>query len=70
MCIRDSYYFTDWTMSFGRIVCVYLSILVLSFCEIVALNIIVLDVKRVKPVSYTHLAGNGALTGAALYLCD
>lgn len=28
------YYFTDWTMSFGRIVCVYLSILVLSFCEI------------------------------------
>ena len=36
------YYFTDWTMSFGRIVCVYLSILVLSFCEIVALNIIVL----------------------------
>ena len=32
------YYFTDWTMSFGRIVCVYLSILVLSFCEIVALN--------------------------------
>ena len=46
------YYFTDWTMSFGRIVCVYLSILVLSFCEIVALNIIVLDVKRVKRIEW------------------
>ena len=32
------YYFTDWTMSFGRIVCVYLSILVLSFCEIVEIG--------------------------------
>lgn len=55
------YYFTDWTMSFGRIVCVYLSILVLSFCEIVALNIIVLDVKRVKLFKNVLFFGNFAL---------
>ena len=55
------YYFTDWTMSFGRIVCVYLSILVLSFCEIVALNIIVLDVKRVKLFNNVLFFGNFAL---------
>lgn len=49
------------TMSFGRIVCVYLSILVLSFCEIVALNIIVLDVKRVKLFKNVLFFGNFAL---------
>ena len=48
-------------MSFGRIVCVYLSILVLSFCEIVALNIIVLDVKRVKLFKNVLFFGNFAL---------
>lgn len=55
------YYFTSWTMSFGRIVCVYLSILLLSFCEIVALNMIVLDVKRVKLFKNVLFFGNFAL---------
>ena len=51
------YYFTDWTMSFGRIVCVYLSILVLSFCEIVALNIIAMSAERITEFVNQHHIG-------------
>ena len=50
------YYFTDWTMSCGRIVCVYLSILVLSFCEICLLY-----------TSHVGQRGTGALPAQRLH---
>lgn len=55
------YYFINWKIDFGTIVFVYLSTIILSFCEILTLNIIVLDVKRVKLFKNILFFGNFAL---------
>lgn len=55
------YCFHDWTVGFHKIVSVYLSVLLLSFCEILALNLIVLDVKRMKLFKNMLFFGNFAV---------
>lgn len=51
----------DWTTGFYKIVGVYVSVLVLSFCEILALNLIVLAMKRVKLFKNMLFFGNFAM---------
>lgn len=55
------YYFNDWTIGFERIVGVYISILAVSFFEILALNIAIFDVKRIKLFKNVLFFGNFAL---------
>lgn len=61
LVFMSCYYFNDWTMGFERIVGVYISILAVSFFEILALNIAVLDVKRIKLFKNVLFFGNFAL---------